>query len=107
MHIAAYDVQPDGTVTGGRVFADMSSTETDGVPDGMKVDSEGRVYCTGPGGCWVFAPAGQFIGIIRLPEIPANCAWGGPDNRTMLFTARTSVYTLRMTTPGISPWRAA
>ncbi len=106
MHIAAYDVQPDGTVTGGRVFADMSSAETDGVPDGMKVDSEGRVYCTGPGGCWVFTPAGQLIGIIRLPEIPANCAWGGPDNRTMLFTARTSVYTLRMTTPGISPWRA-
>ena len=106
MHIAAYDVQPNGTVTGGRVFADMSSAETDGVPDGMKVDSEGRVYCTGPGGCWVFAPAGQLIGIIRLPEIPANCAWGGPDNRTMLFTARTSVYTLRMTTPGISPWRA-
>ena len=106
MHIAAYDVQPNGTVTGGRVFADMSSAETDGVPDGMKVDSEGRVYCTGPGGGWVFAPAGQLIGIIRLPEIPANCAWGGPDNRTMLFTARTSVYTLRMTTPGISPWRA-
>ena len=106
MHIAAYDVQPNGTVTGGRVFADMSSAETDGVPDGMKVDSEGRVYCTGPGGCWVFTPAGQLIGIIRLPEIPANCAWGGPDNRTMLFTARTSVYTLRMTTPGISPWRA-
>ena len=78
MHIAAYDVQPDGTVTGGRVFADMSSTETDGVPDGMKVDSEGRVYCTGPGGCWVFTPAGRLIGIIRLPEIPANCAWGGP-----------------------------
>ena len=106
MHIAAYDVQPDGTVTGGRVFADMSSAETDGVPDGMKVDSEGRVYCTGPGGCWVYTSAGQLIGIIRLPEIPANCAWGGPDNRTMLFTARTSVYTLRMTTPGISPWRA-
>ena len=106
MHIAAYDVQPDGTVTGGRVFADMSSAETDGVPDGMKVDSEGRVYCTGPGGCWVFTPAGQLIGIVRLPEIPANCAWGGPDNRTMFFTARTSVYTLRMTTPGISPWRA-
>ena len=105
MYIAAYDVQPDGSVTGKRDFADMSSDEPDGVPDGMKVDSEGRVYCTGPGGCWVFDPDGQRLGIIRLPEIPANCAWGGPDNRTMFFTARTSVYTLRMTTPGISPWR--
>ena len=106
MYIAAYDVQPDGSVTGKRDFADMSSDEPDGVPDGMKVDSEGRVYCTGPGGCWVFDPDGQRLGIIRLPEIPANCAWGGPDNRTIFFTARTSVYTLRMTTMGISPWRA-
>ena len=96
MHIAAYDVNPDGTVSNGRVFADMSSTE----PDGMKVDSLGRVYCTGPGGCWVFEPDGTHLGIIRLPEIPANCAWGDPDYQTMLFTARTSVYSMRMKTPG-------
>ena len=105
MYIAAYDVLPDGTTANGRVFADMSSDEPDGVPDGMKVDSEGRVYSTGPGGCWVFEPDGTQVGIIRLPEIPANCAWGGEDYRTMFFTARTSVYTLRMKTPGISPWR--
>ncbi len=99
-YIKAYDVKPDGSLKNGRVFADMSSNEPDGVPDGMKVDSAGRVYCTGPGGCWVFEPDGTRIGIIRLPEIPANCAWGGPDNRTMFFTARTSVYSLRMKTPG-------
>ena len=69
-------------------------------PDGMKVDSQGRVYCTGPEGCWVFDSSGNYLGIIKLPEIPANCAWGGPDHRTMFFTARTSVYTMRMTTPG-------
>ncbi|MCI0440984.1 MAG: SMP-30/gluconolactonase/LRE family protein [Chloroflexi bacterium] len=101
MYIKAYDVQPDGSLRNGRVFADMTAPEEpDGVPDGMKVDAEGRVYCTGPGGCWVFEPDGARIGIIRLPEIPANCAWGGPDNRTMFFTARTSVYSLRMKTPG-------
>ena len=105
MHINTYDVGSDGACSNGRVFADMSSDEPDGVPDGMKVDSEGRVYCTGPGGCWVFDADGQGLGIIRLPEIPANCAWGGPDNQTMYFTARTSVYSLRMKTPGISPWR--
>ena len=105
MHINAYDVGSDGACSNGRVFADMSSDEPDGVPDGMKVDSEGRVYCTGHGGCWVFDADGQGLGIIRLPEIPANCAWGGPDNQTMYFTARTSVYSLRMKTPGISPWR--
>ena len=105
MYIAAYDLQSDGTMSNGRVFADMSSDEPDGVPDGMKVDSEGNVYSTGPGGCWVFNPDGNHLGIIRLPEIPANCAWGGDDNRTMFFTARTSVYTLRMKIPGISAWR--
>ena len=97
--IRAFDVAADGSLSNGRIFADMHSSE-DGVPDGMKVDAEGRVYCTGPGGCWVFDAAGNNLGVIVLPEVPANCAWGGGDNRTMLFTARTSVYSLRMTTPG-------
>ena len=97
--IRAFDVASDGSLSNNRVFATMYSDE-DGVPDGMKVDAEGRVYCTGPGGCWVFDAAGNQVGIIRLPEIPANCAWGGEDNRTMLFTARTSVDSLRMATPG-------
>ena len=99
--IRAFDVAADGSLSNNRVFATMYSGE-DGVPDGMKVDVEGRVYCTGPDGCWVFDSAGNHLGTIRLPEIPANCAWGGEDNRTMLFTARTSVYSLRMTTPGTS-----
>jgi gluconolactonase len=88
-----------------RIFADMSSEETDGVPDGMKVDIEGRVYCTGPGGTWVFAPDGSRLGIIRTPEIPANLCFGGPDLRTIFFTARTSVYTMRAKTQGQPhPW---
>ena len=99
-HIRAYDVGPDGSMTNGRIFADMTSDRTDGVPDGMKVDVEGRVYCTGAGGCWVFSPSGEHLGTIELPEFPANCGWGGPDNRTMFFTANTSVYSMRMRTPG-------
>jgi gluconolactonase len=83
----------------------MSSDETDGVPDGMKVDVEGRVFCTGPGGTWVFAPDGARLGIIRTPEVPANLAFGGSDLRTLFFTARTSVYTLRTKVPGQPhPW---
>lgn len=97
--IMAYDVNADGTVSNGRHFADMSSEEA-GVPDGMKVDVEGRVYCTGPGGCWVFERSGELIGIIKLPEYPANCGWGGPDNKTMYFTANTSVFSMRMKTAG-------
>jgi gluconolactonase len=77
-----------------------SAVATNGVPDGMKVDMEGRVYCTGPDGCWVFTPAGEHIGIIHLPEFPANCAWGGPDRQTMFFTSNTSIYSLRMKTRG-------
>ena len=103
--IQAYDVAADGSLSNSRVFGSMASAE-DGVPDGMKVDAEGRVYCTGSGGVWVFAPNGDHVGIIRVPEIPANCAFGGPDFRTMLFTARTSVYSLRMTTPGAALPRA-
>jgi gluconolactonase len=104
-YIHALELDGDGRVLRRRIFADMSSDETDGVPDGMKVDVEGRVYCTGPGGTWVFAPDGTRLGVIRTPEVPANLAFGGPDLRTLFFTARTSVYTLRAKVPGQShPW---
>ena len=103
IHVLELDV--DGRMLRRRIFADMSSDETDGVPDGMKVDVEGRVYCTGPGGTWVFAPDGTRLGVIRTPEVPANLAFGGPDLRTLFFTARTSVYTLRAKVPGQPhPW---
>jgi gluconolactonase len=103
IHVLELDAR--GQMVRRRIFADMSSDETDGVPDGMKVDVEGRVYCTGPGGTWVFAPDGTRLGVIRTPEVPANLAFGGPDLRTLFFTARTSVYTLRAKVPGQShPW---
>jgi gluconolactonase len=104
-YIHALELDGGGNLVRRRIFADMSSDETDGVPDGMKVDVEGRIYCTGPGGTWVFAPDGARLGIIRTPEIPANLAFGGPDLRTLFFTARTSVYTLRVKVPGQPhPW---
>jgi gluconolactonase len=104
-YIHAFELDAAGTVRRRRIFADMSSDETDGVPDGMKVDVEGRIYCTGPGGTWVFAPDGARLGIIRTPEVPANVAFGGPDGRTLFLTARTSIYTLRVKVPGQPhPW---
>lgn len=104
-YIHAIELDAGGNMVRRRIFADMSSEETDGVPDGMKVDQDGRVYCTGPGGTWVFAPDGSRLGIIHTPEVPANLAFGGPDLRTLFFTARTSVYTMRVKTPGHPhPW---
>ncbi|MGH7366558.1 MAG: SMP-30/gluconolactonase/LRE family protein [Candidatus Rokuibacteriota bacterium] len=107
-YIHLLELDAGGRMVRRRIFADMSSDETDGVPDGMKVDVEGRVYCTGPGGTWVFASDGTRLGIIRTPEVPANLAFGGPDLRTLFFTARTSVYTLRVKVPGQPhPWYRA
>jgi gluconolactonase len=104
-YIHVLELDGSGTMIRRRIFADMSSDETEGVPDGMKVDARGRVFCTGPGGTWVFAPDGTRIGIIRTPEVPANLAFGGPDLCTLFLTARTSIYALRVKTPGQPhPW---
>jgi gluconolactonase len=104
-YIHAIELDAQGDMVRRRIFADMSSEETDGVPDGMKVDVEGRVFCTGPGGTWVFAPNGERIGIIRTPEIPANLCFGGADLKTIFFTARTSIYTMRSKVAGQPhPW---
>jgi gluconolactonase len=100
-YIHVLELDAAGRMVRRRIFADMSSDETDGVPDGMKVDTEGRVFCTGPGGTWVFSPEGKRLGIIRTREVPANLAFGGPDLKTLFLTARTSVYTLRVKAPGL------
>ncbi|MQF69318.1 SMP-30/gluconolactonase/LRE family protein [SAR202 cluster bacterium AD-804-J14_MRT_500m] len=98
--IRAFDVEPDGSLSNNRVFAELFS-DKEGVPDGMKVDVKGRVYCTGPGGCWVYEADGSLIGIIQMPEVPANVAFGGSDWRDLYFTARTSIYMFRANDPGI------
>ncbi|MHB1317947.1 MAG: SMP-30/gluconolactonase/LRE family protein, partial [Anaerolineae bacterium] len=98
--IRAYDVQPGGSLLGGRVWADMSSPDT-GSPDGMKVDSEGNVLCTGPGGIWVLNARGGCLGVLRGPEQPANLAFGDSDLCTLYVTARTSIYSLRTRVPGL------
>ncbi|PYM12521.1 MAG: gluconolactonase [Candidatus Rokuibacteriota bacterium] len=97
-HIRAFDVRPDGTLANGRLLLDMAS-EDPGVPDGLKVDRRGNVFCTGPGGVWVCRPDGVLLGRIVLPELPANLAWG-EDGSVLFLTARTSVYRLPTKTAG-------
>ncbi len=104
-YIHAVELDSAGNMVRRRVFADMSADGTNGVPDGMKVDEAGRVFCTGTGGVWVFEPDGSLIGLIAMPEVCANIGFGGPDLRTLLLTASTSVYTLRTKAPGLPhPW---
>jgi gluconolactonase len=102
MHVRAFDVKSDGTLANGRVFAEMRTGE-DGAPDGMKVDREGRLYCTGPGGVWVFAADGKHLGTIKPPEVPANCGWGEADGKTLYMTARTGLYRIRLNAAGLRP----
>jgi gluconolactonase len=104
-YIHAIELDSAGNMVRRRVFADMSADGTNGVPDGMKIDEAGRVFCTGTGGVWVFEPDGKRIGILPMPEVCANIAFGGPDLRTLLLTATTSVYTVRVKVPGLPhPW---
>ena len=104
-YIHALEVDAAGRMVRRRIFADMNAGELPGIPDGLKVDSKGRVFCTGPGGIWVFAPDGTRLGTIVYPEQSVNFAFGGEDLRTLFCCAHTSVYTLRVKVPGQPhPW---
>jgi len=94
-----YDVAADGSVSNPRVLADVTAEKEEGVPDGMKVDSQGNIYAAGPGGLWVFAPDWKHLGTIKPPEIPANCNWGD-DGKSLYITARTGVYRIKLAVSG-------
>jgi len=98
-----FRVTPDGGLADGEVFYDVTADPARGAPDGMKLDRRGNLYCTGPGGIWVFSPAGRHLGTIHFPEVPANCHWGDEDARTLYVTARTSLYRIRLSVEGIRP----
>jgi gluconolactonase len=96
--IRVYDVRPDGTLAGGRLFFEGigSGVIEEGVPDGMKCDERGNIWVTGPGGVWVISPEGEHLGVVRVPENVGNLAWGGPDWKTLFMPSSTSLY--RVTT---------
>ncbi|MEG4580343.1 SMP-30/gluconolactonase/LRE family protein [Microcoleus sp. MON1_C5] len=102
-YIAVFDVKPDGTVTNERLFADLKDASQSGVPDGLKVDVEGNVYTTGPGGVWIFSPDGKLLGKISVPETATNVAWGESDRKTLYITANTSLYRIRLKIAGVWP----
>jgi gluconolactonase len=96
-----YRVKEDGTLTDAKVFYDATSDKRPGGPDGMKVDREGNVYSTGPGGVWIFSPEGKPLGVILTPERAANVNWGGADRKTLYITASSSIYRVTLKVPGI------
>ncbi len=100
-YVRRYDVQPDDTLTNSRMFIDMSSDKAGGITDGMKVDTEGNVWESGPRGIWIISPEGKHLGTILTPELVANLCFGDRDNKTLYIAARTSVYKIRVNVPGL------
>ena len=102
-HIRIFDVGPGHALSNGRVFAEGIGTgelASGELVDGMKLDERGNVYVTGPKGVWVFAPDGEQLGVIQVPENVGNMNWGDDDWRTLYIPASTSVYRVRMNVAG-------
>lgn len=100
MYVRAYDVGIAGVLSNPRDFIRYPGPQVREAPDGLKVDSEGNLWTTGPGGIRIISPAGKVLGQIKLPEIASNIAFGGTDRRTVYITASHSVYRLHSEVPG-------
>jgi gluconolactonase len=100
--VIAYPLHPDGSVGPPHDLIDFTGKEGPGVPDGMKIDSRGDIWTTGPGGIRILTPQGKVLGQILLPDVAANLAWGG-DGSTLYITARTHIYRLQTLVRGDLP----
>ena len=103
-HIRAFELLPSGLLAKhtDRVFADLRGAEP-GVPDGMKVDVEGNVYCGGAGGIWVMDPAGKKLGrIVHGAPATTNIGFGGDDWQTLYFTSRNHLGSVAVKVPGVA-----
>ena len=99
--IMVFPVKPDGSLATGRVFFDMTALAKakPGSPDGLKVDRQGNLFATGPGGVLVISPQGKHLGTILTGEPTANCAWGG-DGSILYITANHSLCRIKTSTKG-------
>jgi gluconolactonase len=102
-NIRSFDVEADGSLSGGRVVAGEIGTgdiEVGDLVDGMKLDERGNIWVTGPGGVCVFDPEGTQIGTVEVPEPVGNLNWGGPDWNVLFIPASTSVYRVQCKVSG-------
>jgi len=100
--VVAYDVKADGTLAKQRVFFDAQARHMQNLPglcDGMKVDRQGNVWATGPGGVMVLSPAGKLLGVINTHEPTGNCCWGD-DGSTLYITANYFLVRVKTKTRG-------
>jgi gluconolactonase len=103
--VMRYAVAPDGSLSDGRVFFDMTQApeDPDLALDGIKADRAGNLYVSGPGGLWILSASGKHLGTIRGPRLPANFAWGDADGRSLYLTARSGLYRLPLLVEGVRP----
>jgi gluconolactonase len=101
--VMRYEVNPDATLSNGKVFFDMTSAAGEDAIDGIKLDEQGNLYVSGPGGLWIISSAGKHLGTIVAPKHPHNLAWGGDDGKTLYMTAQGTLYRMPLNIPGIRP----
>ncbi len=102
-NIRVFAVQPDGTVTDGKVFCAIGI----GMAFGIRCDADGRLWSSAGPGIEIYAPDGSLIGKIFTRETPANLCFGGPDGKTLFLTARKSLYSIPVLVKGAKPAPAA
>jgi gluconolactonase len=98
--ILKYDVGADGKLSNRKQIADLSKAPGTGVPDGLKIDSQGNLWASGQGGFRIYSPQGKLLGQIQLPEVAANLAWGGSDLKYAYLTATSSIYRIPLKIAG-------
>lgn len=103
--VKRYEVKPDGTLDAGRVLIDMTPAldREQNAVDGIKVDREGNLYVSGPGGLWIISPEGRHLGTVVTPRHVHNMAWGDEDGKTLYLCARTGLYRMRLNVAGVRP----
>lgn len=96
-HMRVFKVSDKGKVSGGKVFADCTA----GLFDGFRLDTDGRIWTSAADGIHCYEPDGMLIGKVKVPEVVANCAWGGPKRNVLYICGTTSLYAVRLMVNGV------
>ncbi len=98
--VMRFEVSAGATLSNDKVFFDMTGAKGEDAIDGIKVDQQGNLYVSGPGGLWVISAEGKPLGTINAPKHIHNMAWGEEDNKTLYLCARSGLYRMRLNVAG-------